>query len=147
MVDTHIHEFLYRFEGSLKYLQQRQLPNALYTVGPTLSRQAPTFFFLKAHTVYSYKPWYIVAQKLLDVVGLTTEMPCQVTFAPHCIQWNVRIEKTWAEWHHTLRTCFINFALKCIKYWISRSQLNKDRPAWCHLFYYFTIYCSTCFEC
>jgi len=25
--------------------------------------------------------------------------------------------------------------------------LNKDRPTWCHLFYYFTIYCSTCFEC
>ena len=24
---------------------------------------------------------------------------------------------------------------------------NKDRPTWCHLFYYFTIYCSTCFEC
>ena len=22
-----------------------------------------------------------------------------------------------------------------------------DRPTWCHLFYYFTIYCSTCFEC
>jgi len=25
--------------------------------------------------------------------------------------------------------------------------LNKDRPTWCHLFYYFTVYCSTCFEC
>jgi hypothetical protein len=23
----------------------------------------------------------------------------------------------------------------------------KDRPTWCHLLYYFTIYCSTCFEC
>ena len=22
--------------------------------------------------------------------------------------------------------------------------LNKDRPTWCHLLYYFTIYCSTC---
>ena len=29
----------------------------------------------------------------------------------------------------------------------SKSLLNKDRPTWCHLFYYFTIYCSTCFEC
>ena len=26
-------------------------------------------------------------------------------------------------------------------------SLNKDRPTWCHLLYYFTIYCSTCFEC
>jgi hypothetical protein len=26
-------------------------------------------------------------------------------------------------------------------------QLNKVRPTWCHLLYYFTIYCSTCFEC
>jgi len=26
-------------------------------------------------------------------------------------------------------------------------QLNKDRPTWCHLLYYVTIYCSTCFEC
>ena len=26
-------------------------------------------------------------------------------------------------------------------------QLNEDRPTWCHLFYCFTIYCSTCFEC
>ena len=26
-------------------------------------------------------------------------------------------------------------------------ELNIDRPTWCHLFYYFTIYCSTCFEC
>ena len=25
--------------------------------------------------------------------------------------------------------------------------VNKDRPTWCHLLYYFTIYCSTCFEC
>ena len=25
--------------------------------------------------------------------------------------------------------------------------LNKDRPTWCHLLYYFTIYCSACFEC
>jgi len=25
--------------------------------------------------------------------------------------------------------------------------LNKDRPTWCHLLYYFTIYCSTCFGC
>jgi len=25
--------------------------------------------------------------------------------------------------------------------------LNKDRPTWCHLLYYFTIYHSTCFEC
>ena len=25
--------------------------------------------------------------------------------------------------------------------------LNKDRPTWCHLLYYITIYCSTCFEC
>jgi hypothetical protein len=29
----------------------------------------------------------------------------------------------------------------------SSSWLNKDRPTWCHLLYYFTIYCSTCFEC
>ena len=28
-----------------------------------------------------------------------------------------------------------------------RLPLNKDRRTWCHLFYYFTIYCSTCFEC
>ena len=27
------------------------------------------------------------------------------------------------------------------------TTLNKDRPTWCHLFYYSTIYCSTCFEC
>ena len=25
--------------------------------------------------------------------------------------------------------------------------LNKDRPTWCHLFHYFTIYCSACLEC
>ena len=25
--------------------------------------------------------------------------------------------------------------------------LNNDRPTWCHLFYYFIIYCSTCFGC
>jgi hypothetical protein len=25
--------------------------------------------------------------------------------------------------------------------------LNKDRSTWCHLLYYFTIYCSACFEC
>jgi hypothetical protein len=25
--------------------------------------------------------------------------------------------------------------------------LNKDRPTWCHSLYYFTIYCSICFEC
>ena len=25
--------------------------------------------------------------------------------------------------------------------------LSKDRPTSCHLLYYFTIYCSTCFEC
>ena len=25
--------------------------------------------------------------------------------------------------------------------------LNKDRPTWCHLLYYCTIYCSSCFEC
>ena len=24
---------------------------------------------------------------------------------------------------------------------------NTDRPTWCHLLYYFTVYCSTCFEC
>ena len=24
---------------------------------------------------------------------------------------------------------------------------DKDRPTWCYLFYYFTIYCLTCFEC
>ena len=28
-----------------------------------------------------------------------------------------------------------------------RVSLNKDRSTWCHLLYYFTIYCSTCFEC
>jgi len=34
MVDTHIHEFFYRFEGSLKYLQQQErFPNALYNGG------------------------------------------------------------------------------------------------------------------
>ena len=27
------------------------------------------------------------------------------------------------------------------------SILNNDRPTWHHSFYYFTIYCSTCFEC
>jgi hypothetical protein len=27
------------------------------------------------------------------------------------------------------------------------NSLNKDRPTWCHLLYYFTIYCSTCLEC
>ena len=26
-------------------------------------------------------------------------------------------------------------------------SLNKDRPTWCHSLYYFTISCSTCFEC
>ena len=25
--------------------------------------------------------------------------------------------------------------------------LNKERPTWCHLLYYFIIYCSTCFRC
>ena len=30
---------------------------------------------------------------------------------------------------------------------IYKGQLNKDRPTWRHLFYYFTISCSTCFEC
>jgi hypothetical protein len=25
--------------------------------------------------------------------------------------------------------------------------VEKDRPTLCHLLYYFTIYCSTCFEC
>ena len=24
---------------------------------------------------------------------------------------------------------------------------NKERPTWCHLLYYFTVYCSTCFGC
>ena len=28
-----------------------------------------------------------------------------------------------------------------------KGYLNKERPTWCHLLYYFTIYCSTCFEC
>jgi hypothetical protein len=27
------------------------------------------------------------------------------------------------------------------------AYVNKDIPTWCHLFYYFTNYCSTCFEC
>jgi len=27
------------------------------------------------------------------------------------------------------------------------TQLNKDRPTWCHSLYYFTIYWSTSFEC
>ena len=30
---------------------------------------------------------------------------------------------------------------------IVRGELNKDRPTLCYLIYYFTIYCSTCFEC
>ena len=30
---------------------------------------------------------------------------------------------------------------------LNAQNLNKDRPTWCQLFYYFTIYCSTCFEC
>ena len=38
----------------------------------------------------------------------------------------------------------------CILYLLDRAsswKLNKDRPTWFHLLYYFTIYCSTCFEC
>jgi hypothetical protein len=34
-----------------------------------------------------------------------------------------------------------------LKHKQTERQLNKDRPTWCHLFYYFTIYFSTCFEC
>ena len=34
--------------------------------------------------------------------------------------------------------------LECRNIW---EKLNKDRPTLCHLLYYFTIYCSTCFEC
>jgi hypothetical protein len=30
---------------------------------------------------------------------------------------------------------------------IEHKKLNKDRPTWCHLVYYFIIWCSTCFEC
>ena len=26
-------------------------------------------------------------------------------------------------------------------------ELNKDRPTWYNLLYYFTFYCLTCFEC
>ena len=36
---------------------------------------------------------------------------------------------------------FYNYRNIIIRY------LNNDIPTWCHLFYYFTIYCSTCFEC
>jgi hypothetical protein len=34
-----------------------------------------------------------------------------------------------------------------IAFYVIKLLLNKDRPTWCHLLYYFTIYCSKCFEC
>ena len=30
---------------------------------------------------------------------------------------------------------------------LCRLKLLQQRPTWCHLLYYFTIYCSTCSEC
>ena len=56
------------------------------------------------------------------------------------------IKKTFiSSWHikGTLQDllCVTKLFLKIWK------QLNKERPTWCHLLYYFIIYCSTCFGC
>ena len=47
------------------------------------------------------------------------------------------------DWFVTNLTASFNVT----KWLQKKSPLNKDRPTWCHLFYYFTIYCSTSFEC
>jgi len=50
----------------------------------------------------------------------------------------LRGSKKWCQTSSLYSTTFVR---------LTKGMLNKDLPTWCHLFYYFTIYCSTCFEC
>jgi hypothetical protein len=45
-----------------------------------------------------------------------------------------------ASWRRTQFTVLFLCLLDRASSW----YLNKDRPTWCHLLYYFIIYCSTC---
>jgi len=40
-----------------------------------------------------------------------------------------------------------HFVILCLLDRASSWYLSKERPNWCHLLYYFTISCSTCFGC
>jgi len=58
--------------------------------------------------------------------------------------------KSWCIYSNLV--CMITFVDFCDKIYgqfqqTRNIQLNKDRSTWWHLLYYFTIYCSTCFEC
>ena len=53
-------------------------------------------------------------------------------------------------WSHKIIILqYLTLCYNCLQYSVQQHtvQLNKDRPTWCHLLYYFTVYCSTCFEC
>jgi len=46
---------------------------------------------------------------------------------------------------------FALFLHRFLRHLLAETQkhltLNKERPTWCHLLFYFIIYCSTCFGC
>ena len=65
-------------------------------------------------------------------------------YLAHTCSQNDPLSADWKNIHRRLyRNIISEFVLGKWKRW----KLNTDRPAWCHSLYYFTIYCSTCFEC
>ena len=78
--------------------------------------------------------------KFCDIVfvGQDLFLPHPLKFVILKLFYRSRPHKLWRWW--VVTKCDTNHSYIYI-------YLNKDRPTWCHLFYYFTIYCSTCFEC